>query len=1190
MKLREFLERHVDRPPEPDGRPLYAYRCTREEWHAILAGLRARLSSLPSTRISPDEAAMICLAGAEWWRRRHEHGAWSWDGLKCSIGKEQWNWSTLVAVIRTGLERWDRPVLSRNGRQLYLVTIACEGGMPLKLLQQEGSKLHAYFRAIMEDFRVYGYGGTESSEELFQVAADRAHLLPVSLRSEETEALAADLVAQVWSLRSRYPLDDKQDPVAWLDLHDPAWRDTMPILLENDTALAFLRGLVSTASDVARGAKDRIRMATWLVERNGKWHLERRLSAARRIEPAVLESFLGTKLDPGSRRLGLRMYSPEHSEVAAYGRLLRRHEQGNPYWILTTTGARGLVLEETGEILLEISSGSEVLAKVAGLEGASALPDLPWTFRQDTQAPGAWELLATGSCKVRSEEVLVLAGADWSPKTYQGVGASFMGAPLDRTAYRVQGDVTFHRNGDQVRVRTAAEAEEGEYSFSGARLDLPDTSSTLWLGLPDLYRTLSSARRAPVNTQRIRVRHPDGSWRPWDETLFGTLRFRLYGEREEVAWENRLTVLPPDFRWTMTVGDRERDGAITLSSRFLRRVGLVRAAEGVYISRTNEGHTVHVPCVAPHLPHLHLRLDFGTEVDLCLPWPVERASFESAKSDPLPHDHPIHISRLGRHRLRIITPSTTGRYYLSASSSDLSTRLETTQPVPRVREGFHELPLRHVLPAVERLLAMSDTYDTDVRLQVFEVGSTPGQGTSIRVRRYDWVLQRDTSRGEVVLTGATGQPLDEVTVEARPLKNVSKTETLPFIGHDAAGTPRWRFAPESREPGTWLITARDGAWHRGRTLAWTVDEPPGRVSQTLDRVDSALVAAMEQHPARTRWDHIALALRSLAANPRDEDWRVVTGFLEVAADIPPATFDVLRCMSYMPDVVAMAAVRSMHEPDFEAIWDLFERFPFMWELVPLGAWENAFEQYHRSCLPAMHARDAGMATLVERTLTHGVKRVENLLPTVTIPFCRWAEQEGIQHSPCRKNEVLSARGVGPVEPIYDSLRDTVRELRERHASDQWPCCPAGPVFTTLKTEAIHGPLGKSPLSPFTDKNLVPGYTRPVVFAPAAAASAAVSGTRLERRVIFFLREFKEFDPEYFETAYQLALILLARERWKSPWPAFQEKLPPFPSETPWENEPSPFKPASAARAGAGPVAVHKRTRRKKSYPSGSAAD
>ena len=71
---------------------------------------------------------MFCLYAAEWWRRNYSSGPWSWDGIYESIGWQSVTSHERSERVANGLKWWKRTVFKREGRNLFLVTIACEGG------------------------------------------------------------------------------------------------------------------------------------------------------------------------------------------------------------------------------------------------------------------------------------------------------------------------------------------------------------------------------------------------------------------------------------------------------------------------------------------------------------------------------------------------------------------------------------------------------------------------------------------------------------------------------------------------------------------------------------------------------------------------------------------------------------------------------------------------------------------------------------------------------------------------------------------------------------------------------------------------------------------------------------------------------------------------------------------------------
>ncbi|HHO54719.1 MAG TPA: hypothetical protein ENK18_28565, partial [Deltaproteobacteria bacterium] len=154
-RLRHFLGK------APDGREIYRYRLPDERYHELRRYLRESLrSGLGST--SRENQALFCVFSAEWWRREHECGPWSWEGIRGALGLGGEPYTAIARAAESGLDLLKRPVLrSERGDRRWLVTLACEGGLPLRRLDVEGARLRAYFRDVLEHLEALGMTGGE---------------------------------------------------------------------------------------------------------------------------------------------------------------------------------------------------------------------------------------------------------------------------------------------------------------------------------------------------------------------------------------------------------------------------------------------------------------------------------------------------------------------------------------------------------------------------------------------------------------------------------------------------------------------------------------------------------------------------------------------------------------------------------------------------------------------------------------------------------------------------------------------------------------------------------------------------------------------------------------------------------------------------------------------------------------------
>ncbi len=237
--ISDWLPKFLASPPRSlkraDGRPLYAYRCTDQEFAELTELLQEELPSRPRYgRWSDRQMQAFCLWASEWWRRNHEGGPWSWDGplLAIDCGKLRPNhrqYGELCEMVTKGLCWWNRDLLRTGHGRGFLVTIACEGGLPLKLVLKEQAGLRRYFRALLEEFRASASLGVAPQ----QMAERVRGWLPRSLRQEVVYELSGNLIGRIWELQAE--VGETRTPVLDLDRQRPDWRADLPLQLDDVT-------------------------------------------------------------------------------------------------------------------------------------------------------------------------------------------------------------------------------------------------------------------------------------------------------------------------------------------------------------------------------------------------------------------------------------------------------------------------------------------------------------------------------------------------------------------------------------------------------------------------------------------------------------------------------------------------------------------------------------------------------------------------------------------------------------------------------------------------------------------------------------------------------------------------------------------------------------------------------------------
>ena len=271
--LRDFLA--VKSRSELNGQPLYRYRIRPEEFDELGAVLswELRKHEFGERRIGPKGAMAFCLWASEWWHRNYEAGAWKWLPLLTALGERQLapggtRYGELQDLVARGLRAWGRSVYRVGPSRGYLVTLACEGGLPQKLILREQTPLRLYLKGVLEEFK--HFGGTEiPARDLAERLRDR---LPRAWRREAVYELSGELIEAVWMLQ--HELGETDTPVQDLDRKLPGWREELPIRISDQVAKTLLNDLLIEAVQVARRARINVRWNVELVPvADGDWEL-----------------------------------------------------------------------------------------------------------------------------------------------------------------------------------------------------------------------------------------------------------------------------------------------------------------------------------------------------------------------------------------------------------------------------------------------------------------------------------------------------------------------------------------------------------------------------------------------------------------------------------------------------------------------------------------------------------------------------------------------------------------------------------------------------------------------------------------------------------------------------------------------------------------------------------------------------
>ncbi|WP_295581174.1 STY4851/ECs_5259 family protein [uncultured Lamprocystis sp.] len=1119
MDQQELLEQFIGQRglTVPDHRPLYAYKCSEREYAITKSLIRKMLPRVLAGYDFRRFHEIFCLFAAETWRREYSGGVFAYRTIFATLGviperAHVRDWITL------GLNWWGREIIQgEGGTQRFLLTIACEGGIPMRLLHNADTRLSNYFRALLTALHE---GGNTPIESL---ARRELMLLPVSLRQEVVFEVSARLVQAIADLQPL--IRDADEPIRALNLANPSWRETLPLPLNDSTVELLLGNLLHYAQDLEKKATSQVRWQRTLTRQGDAWTLSSTLSLPDRIKPEQLRQWSGWTEVPDRLRLLLTVSEQTHT-VALLSLVTQRDTV--PFYRCESVNPRGLTLMGRTAMVataLTISDGvRESLIAVAGEQGLS---DLPWVFIQGQAAVG-WRLLAEGSVRSRQPEAVVAIDATDLVMPSSGAGESLRIGSLDtvgRLLYRVTGVVqVIAADGDRCTIRCAADQDTADtYLLSGKQLSVAIGCRLPYLGAPRVYAVDQNNRSRPLSSTAL-------SWSPagtgslaWSADIarcVGRVWIRATDPDGGATLLRRcIDVTPPGTKVTMRVGSGTQGGFIDVSGLEGGQVE-VSPSPGLTVAQTEMGARLEFdPQASPDLSSIALRLSWPgrTSINILLPAPKRGGAFVHA-GRILGDKELVAMERLGGMQAVARGPEGSGRYYVEATlrsaesgDADLQRLLWLRLPLQDRGQGEFQIPLHLTQELLASLLAMVPDVNARARL----VLSDSVQALScIEVARYDLELTPQRDAGRVCLPLATQVRLaddwqETVTLQMFPLWDLVQPPTTLARDPDPE-VIAWQ-VPQGLATGPWWVVGRDGGWARFRPLLWTVhsteDEQAEAESMSDTRV-SGLTQAIRHPVAVERESMLDSLIQDLFDNPDATDWERLFGYIRLTREHPANTLEIIKRLVQCPRTLALTLLKAS-ENDFDLVWSLAQTMPFAWFLLPKSCWMAAAKAHFGGLRDAL----AGIAqgdSIIWDTFDGFRQRTVRRLRCFGI-LCDWLQESLLPERTLLDQTLRQARLHPEQIAFHRNLQEPL--LLGRHAADeQWPQGPR--VMEQMWNISSHERF----------ENRYAPY-RAVLCAPFVAAHACLTDQKYPDSVVFELRRLRDFDTDWFDDVVTIQLCL-----------------------------------------------------------------
>lgn len=1100
----------------PDGRPLYAYKCKDSEYRQLKDKTRAQMPAALRGGLRREEeyrfAAMFCVYAAETFRRRHEGGPWAWETVFAEIGHTPPNpYQPIYNWVEIGLRLLRRPLLrSRLGHREFLVTLACEGGLPLRLLRKENAHLSRYFRELLaachRERHASEYDPRKTSRQI------AARYLPASLRHDVVFQLSGDLIQTI--IRLQEEVDEASDPITSLDQMKPQWRDSLPLPVEDDTVEILLRNLVGQARNLAQTERQRWRWRCFLVKNGEDYSIEQHLELPRTITGVSLQNWSGWT-EP-SARLRVILQTKESIDIIAILTRLQGTGEQAIYRCegLHKNGVRliGKSAEAGCRLLLSQEAEEVELPTVGGQE----LGPLPWIF---VERGSQWEMCGEGSVRRREASVQMLALDEGQYLAEDGTCEPLGKAPeFARSLYQIEGTVDWqHSELGSCQIRCASQdVSEDLFLLMGRKLSSALNPVPPFLGMPALYAVGQDGGQRRVSDGLFEWRPmdaPESDWRKDASSCVGKVWVRYRDTNNALRFRRQVEVISPTTHIEIA-----RVGAHAQEAGIIRLTGLpaIRAivpeiADCQFQVRpVDDG--IEIACSADvGLPVTQFDADLqwpdGRTLTLTLPFPRQGAAFVRA-GQALPPMEQVALGRLAAIQAVVQTPTAGERFYLEGklkTHASLQSNQELWEPLRTTSETIL-FALHRIQERLASMLAMTSDLDAVVSLKIV---NQSGQSLAhLEVALFDVSLEPDQDHSCVLLPPESLGRLNNngeegITVKMLPLWTPSATP----VDLDVETPMAWKI-PDKLQSGPWWVLGYDGDWARFRPLLWVVKGEKAIVEP------GELVQAIREPDSETRQEKLEVLINTLVSNAEHPDWPRLFDYLRLTRTYPASSIDLFQNLVHAPEALIMALLKSADE-EFDLVWSLSEQLPFSWYLVPVTHWLQASKRHFDALRDGLAGYDS------DGRLLEGMFKEFRYRVTTRQPFfrsvCDWIGEQIFPDLRLDNSELAMARAQETM--LVSFIQEHEQALQARHDSEER--YPSGPDVMEL-TEYPNFP------EQFLYDHLSHHY-RPVRCAPFVAAQISLNAEGYSEALLFELHRLRNFDPDWFDNAFALALCLgLAR--------------------------------------------------------------
>jgi len=924
----------------PDGRPLYKYNVSLDEYGSLRTLMSSRSHEASHALYSRFWSAAFCLFVAEKYRREYDgsQGGWSWQGFDNEVGRPL-SPQEHSQIVRKGMAYWQRPIRERLNGSDYLGTLFADGGLPWKLLQTDR---HGFGRAVSGGLRKY-YRNKYAGRDLISVIREYESYFPEAFKNTQTLLLIASIIECLIHLAEAHALEGEGDPAAHLDKHDINWRKNFPIPIGEENARILVNEWLINAGRSRRERKaveEEAKGFSCLHRLKGNlfdWQLESEVFLPRRIEIPLNEIQLqSVRLElvffEGEERIGsagfiyAKLDEPRNMLIIELPKLCHKLQRQHP---------------EQPLMLHLLSNG--LIVQVCYFEGSDIdWETLPLIFedREERLLVGtASTVVAANSALIRMPEGAYLEESESNQGNVTEVGADSKGGRW----IRVSDEVVMHANRTLMTVRLNGQAVTEKLSLKGYVTLYDCLPKLTYQGWPTLHvpegvlNQFDSVLKLCANGQPV--------LNEYQRSQVGTFNMSVLGGRGETVLRRKVGVLPSSFSIKTVPSSNSIPARIIIRSEKALQIS-IRNRELISDVK-QEGGQVLIDLKVPWnqeppetvVADIFDGRDAHDPVTIRLPFPQRGYRLFSADGE-LVSENMVSLDDLLGMRLVLTASSSLPEYFFLVIELNTAEAWHLKKYYRFVVHQYSEnISLYSFHEDIQQMLASVPDQDASIKLSV-ETDQLLGQ---FHIKRYGGAVKELDAQGVFEI-----EKFSQVTIAdgVKPLgmrlsEPAAAPVDIPEKLSQGVGMGLFNIPEKMRREGPWLIYPASDSSIKFRPIVWATLDGQVDDDQTLQS-NTIHQAAKLFHPIHNRhvFDNV---VEEMAEDISHSGWLYFIEMQKRYSHLPLSAFESWQALNTNGAALALAVFRL--ESDESFCRKLTNELSVIWESITIDTWLMAQRIY-----------------------------------------------------------------------------------------------------------------------------------------------------------------------------------------------------------------------------------------------------